>query len=584
MNTQLGQLSRRPQHLARRHRLGLRCGRLLTMCGMSLVEVMVWLAVLGVGSTMILHDRVQTLRDQRGQRIATSMAPYTQAIYDYVQKYRDLLVNAQPVAGVANPLAPTISELQTLGIFPATYPQTIPTNGGTPLYAVARIPTGCVGNLCDLGFQFTNSLPELNSDGLAAEGVLGYAARQIGATAGYSSNESPGTIEFRGGFTLPNPQGAVAGIISTFSTWSASGVSNFVKIGDTRDPNLQGPLTAAGAATLNGGATVNGGDLNVPTNNLNVNCFKVIGSTGKIGTNCLDPNDQPTGWGGGVRTLDVVATGGLMSWNSAKPLSQAGTDGWSPSVGQASGLDYTMINKGTVRSTGQLTADRVTPFGLYTPGTACADSGAIAQSKASPGYVGCINGTWVDLMTYGTEGAACSQSGAFMKASDGSQLVCVGGGTGAMKLVRFDTMIHGGSIGQDCSGVPLGTTAYDVGANASSAGGYPTLICRQNPNGGSPRYLRLHDLVTNISFAGAAEVTHGGVVAKPSCPVANASQTALAIPQMLGKSWSTSDGGTNIYAVDNGVSWTAILTNGAGATLSGNPNARAVMEMYCYYP
>jgi len=552
------------------------------MLGMSLVEVMVWLLIIGAGSTMILRDRMQTLRDQRGQQIATTLAPYNQAIYDYVQKYRDQIVNLQPITGVANPLAPTITELKAIGILPATYPLTINTNGGSPLYQVARIPAGCVGNLCDISFQFTNSLPEVDSRGLASEGVLGYAARQLGSTAGYSSNLTPGTIDFRGGFSLPNPQGNVAGIFATYNTWSASGVANFVKIGDTRDPLLQGPLTVAGPATLNGGATVNGGDLNVPANNLKVNCFKVVGSTGQAGTNCFDPTDVPSGWGGGVRTWDVVAQGSILAADAAKPWTAYAAAGFSPSAGKLAGLNFSMVQRTSLASTGPAIVDRVIPFGQYTAGTVCSEPGAIAQSAAGPGYLACVNGAWSDLVTYGAEGDACSQPGYFKKGTDGTQLVCVGGGSGAMKFVRLDRMVTGGSAGQDCSGMALGATAYDVWTGTGT-GGYTTLICRQNPNGGSPRYMRLQDLVTNVSYAGAVEVTNGSVVTKPSCPVYG-SQTPVAIAQMAPKTFSSPDGGVNMLVSDNGSTWTAIMTNGAGAALAGSPYATAVLQEFCYFP
>lgn len=556
------------------------------MSGMSIIEMMVWLMIVSVGSTVFMRDRADTAREARGKLIATSMAPYNQALYDYVQKYRDNIVYVQPITGVANPLAPTIAELQALQIFPSTYPLTIPTNGGNPIYSVARIPTGCVAAACDIAFQFTNSLPELDSSGKAAEGVLGTATRYLGSSAGYSSNVTPATIDFRGGFSLANPQGSTAGIIATYNTWSASGSANFVRVGDTRDPVLQGPFTAAGAATLNGGATINGGDLNVPSNNLNVNCFRVQGTTGRVGTNCLDPADMPSGWSGGVRTRDIAANGSVLAWDSTgpQPLSAMGTAGTSsPSVAKAAGMNYSMLTQSGVWATGVVVADRLVPYNKYNIGDACTDDGAIAQSNGAAGYVGCIGGAWRDLLTYGTEGSSCAQPGYFMKASDGTQLVCVGGGAAGSKLVRLDRMLHAASIGQDCSSAALGTTAYNIDVGNGTTF-YATLICRQNPLGGSPKYMRLQDLTTNISFAGAVEVTNGTTVTKPSCPKLDATQTVIPVPQMAGKAYSSSDGGVNMLVSDNGASWTAILQNGAGAPLTGNPSARAVLQMYCYYP
>ena len=57
-----------------------------------------------------------------------------------------------------------------------------------------------------------------------------------------------------GSWSLPNPYGAVAGIVCARFGWGSEG-DDYLRVADTRDPNFKGPLTVSGAVTTNSTVT-----------------------------------------------------------------------------------------------------------------------------------------------------------------------------------------------------------------------------------------------------------------------------------------------------------------------------------------
>jgi prepilin-type N-terminal cleavage/methylation domain-containing protein len=217
--------------------------------GFTLVELMVAVAIsVVIGASINYAWKLESQRIA-SQRYAGAWKPYYQALQDYVQDNKQVLVAGGAVTGVVDPLAPTIAELRALNKLSTSYPLTIPGNGGTPIYRLALIPSGCLPNVCDIGYYVGTTVPELNSDGSVNERLLSNTAQYYGATAGYSTTLAPGTIAGLGGWTYPNPSGSVAGLFGIYTTYSQSGNSAFVRIADNRDPALAGNLTVANGIT-----------------------------------------------------------------------------------------------------------------------------------------------------------------------------------------------------------------------------------------------------------------------------------------------------------------------------------------------
>lgn len=230
----------------------------------------------------------------------------------------------------------------------------------------------------------------------------------------------------------------------------------------------------------------------------------------------------------------------------------------------------TMGNNLTV--TGNAMADRLTPTGQYASGAPCvaADEGSIARLTGQPGLVTCTLGAWRVFAFESTSGSACAPDGATARTSAGQTMVCVNG-----TFQAFDTLFRSGVVNAICT--TPGATAIDTTSNNE------TLICRINLAGGSARWMRLRDVTTHLVMVSATEVTPGATVTKPNCNGAT-SQIPVGIIQLIPKAWGSPDGGQSFYASDNGASWLINLKDGASNNLLGAPLAKAIAQIYCYFP
>lgn len=212
--------------------------------GFTIIELILVVAVSSLLVTAIAASNRFENRKAYGKTLGESYKPMAQALQDYVQANRfKLTQDPAVVAGVVNPLAPTIAELRALNLYSSNFPLTIPSNNGAPVFKIARIPTGCTPAACDLEYFVGNTVPDLGDDGKPNEGALAYAAAAVGSTAGYSTSLTPSVISGRGGWTYTNPNGLVGGIFGIYTTYSQSGNSAFVRMQDIRDPDLQAGLT-----------------------------------------------------------------------------------------------------------------------------------------------------------------------------------------------------------------------------------------------------------------------------------------------------------------------------------------------------
>ena len=551
-----------------------------SQAGVTLIDMAI---VVGVSALLAISYQLtiaRTAKERFGEQIATTTQPYYEALKAYVRKYRTELQAGTPITGVINPYQPTVAELKTVNSLSVTYPDTFGRIGGSPVYRIERLPVGCVGATCDLGYLFTTSLPVKNADGGPAAAVLSYATGKVGGSAGYSAYDSPASITGIGGWTQPNPQGSVAGIFGVYSTWSASGEAAYLVVGDARDPGFTGGATISGGTTsvsqlgvtgsavFNGPTTVNN-SLTV-TNALAVgNCFNVDGTTGKAGFNCLDKNSLPAGYAGGVVSIDVVASRNMLVSDNRTGFTGNNTNYALATANDGSG-------QAALATSGRVSADRIVPRGSYTPGTACApaDEAGTARNALASGTVMCISGSWRAQTTYASAGGPCSPNGSRATSPTGEELMCLGG-VYVSNADLFQTGVPGGA----CS--TLNAQGIDV------ANGFGRLLCRRNlaTAGAILSWYRLADVTSQLQYAGSAEVRNGDVLTASSCPVASG-QSALQFVQIMPRTETSSDGGFSRVAVPlSATQWQIVMTNGAGQPLtSSSGTAVDVATIYCYYP
>lgn len=112
-----------------------------------------------------------------------------------------------------------------------------------------------------------------------------------------------------------------------------------------------------------------------------------ITTTGRIATNGLNPNEIPPGFGaGGLRTIDVVATGSFYSIQTGTSISEGKYAFYARQDGNVSA-------SGNITAAGIMKADNFQPTSTATVGGSCNYSGAI--SRDSSGFtLSCQSGKW----------------------------------------------------------------------------------------------------------------------------------------------------------------------------------------------
>jgi prepilin-type N-terminal cleavage/methylation domain-containing protein len=410
--------------------------------GFAMIELILAITI----SAILAIYANQQLANQAQESIARGGGIWLKTVAGAMERHVFLnfpdLAAGNPVAGTAIALRPTIPELIALGRLNAGFPQGLPTR------QVARIDitrTNCPGALCQVTSTVCTTTPIREGGAGITRFDLAFAMLDEQNGSGGQSRLGDGANIRGPALNVPNPNGNVEGIVCGSTMVDLGMFDSFVRIRDARNPDLQGALTVAGATTLNGGATVNGATtlngatavnntLNVTgastfQNNVTINgsatvgpCITLNGANGRGGFGCTNPNDLPPGYGGGVRTWDMVAGGTALV--SSNPAGFTGANG-----------NYALMTSGggpgpaEIRTSGRTAGDRLTPIGSYVPGAACAaaDEGSISRNASRTGLVVCQNSVWTPFQTRGVVGQVCAPNGVMGTSVAGLALYCQSG-------------------------------------------------------------------------------------------------------------------------------------------------------------
>lgn len=560
------QLSARTSRTSRIRQLPGR-GLALAQRGFVMAELFVYLGIVAI---IAIYANQKIVNDVE-ESLATGSGVYLQTVAAAAQAHVLVNFNAYasntPVAGVTTLLRPTAAELVALNRLNGGFPAGA---GAMPTRQTARIDitrTACPGPGCQITALVCTTTPVTLG---AAQTRFDLASTMVSAqngTGGQSLFNSGGATIVGPSLSAANPVGSVEGIVCGSGRVDAGMFESFVRMNDTRNPNLQGNLTVAGTTNLNGAVNA-AGDLTANgATRLNGNttvgsCAQILAATGRAGFGCTTPDDLPAGYTGGVRAPDLVASGRILA--SDNPAAFTGANGNYVFAGVQGGV-------AEMRTSGRAQADRLVPSGVYALGAACAaaDEGAIARSAGNTGLLVCRNGAWRTLITFQTAGGACAPNGAEADDGSGAKLLCVGSVWQAMA-----NLLAAATPGAGCT--TQGVTAYDISS------GNEMLLCRLNPAQGTLRWFRLRELTSNMMFVFSYEVGEGSAVTMPNCSSASGI-TAYPIIQLTPKVFTTPDGGFAAYAETSGSSWVIRLRNGANGALSGTPGARAIANTYCYF-
>lgn len=342
-----------------------------TQRGFSLISMAI--AVIIAGLLAVAGFRALQYMQERNtaENLANGLVTSDKAVSTYATKYYSQLVNHQPICAasgnpcVANTLAPTSAEFQSLGILPANFQSTAYT-GGHWKFQVSLTPAGCTPTTCDISWlSYLDTSPK-NSSGKVDLPVVGDAAQASGLTAGFSTSNNPGTLYgLKGAWNAPNPVGPVPGILAASGSYNSSALAGFLLRNGTLP--MTGNLDTGGNSIVNvgNGSQFNsdqGGSIELGGNN----------TTAGSGTPYIDFHLA----GQGVQDFNV-----RLINDSNNNLSVVGTTG------------NANLTVGGVTATGTVSAGA-----LATPGQACSPNGQIADAYDSSGLMlSCQQGIWKPL-------------------------------------------------------------------------------------------------------------------------------------------------------------------------------------------
>lgn len=288
-----------------RHGMSLR-RRKLGQRGSMLIDTAIALTVATIALTGQMAQTSEAIDESIAKATGQWAVEYQGGLNGYYSTNGQAIMANQGVAGVANPYAPTIPELVNLGYLPQGFGSKAP-NGQVFTSNVTQV---CPGGNCTLAGYVYSTSPYKDGTGAVRNDLAGIAMQAAGADAGMT------------------PPGQTGQLVGTGNSWQTpmAGVqvgTLAMRVGSysATDAILSQFYMLNGSRKLTGAMNANGNNINSVGN---------LSAQGKIATNGLNPNDLPSGWGGGIRTWDVYAGGtvGVGAGGGAMPVAfmdQTGT-------------------------------------------------------------------------------------------------------------------------------------------------------------------------------------------------------------------------------------------------------------------
>lgn len=233
----------------------------LPQLGFSLPGLVVALALSAMAAIWASGQVVQRIEDAAARATGAWMTQIRLAVVELLARHAAVLAKGEAPRSekgdplFADPLAPTVGELRGVGLLPADFPD----RSAMGFAAQIRIvrPQACPGERCRVDGLLYSDTP-LVKTGTQSPDLTGIAA-VIEAAGGYGGAvwpASPGLV--RGAaFSFANPlaSGGPAYAPGTLALWAGAGAGGldpdrYVRIRDTRDPQLQGDLSVASSAQV----------------------------------------------------------------------------------------------------------------------------------------------------------------------------------------------------------------------------------------------------------------------------------------------------------------------------------------------
>lgn len=159
-------------------------------------------------------------------------------------------VNLSSGTAAGQTYAPTVANLVSMGYLDSSFSDQASFsnsgNAGNYQIRIQRTPAGCSVTDCDVtGFVYIDRAIT-TAQGEADGPAIAVMVKKLGASAGFSMLPAPSVVRFLDSTTMANPVATnPAGVVVARFGYGSSGLSQFVRLNDNRDPNLQDKLTVA---------------------------------------------------------------------------------------------------------------------------------------------------------------------------------------------------------------------------------------------------------------------------------------------------------------------------------------------------
>jgi Tfp pilus assembly protein PilV len=356
--------------------------------GFSLLEVSIAVVLAGMVTAAGLWFEAQKMRTQLADSQAEVLVTLNNAVNAFEANSYSSLANGTSIPGVANPYAPSIAELTSLGLLTNGF-STRNLYGGGYQISLAKTPTGCVGTACNISGYTAMTSPITGGNGREDDAAAGEALLQAGGDAGISTMGFPGTINGTGGaWSMPNPMGNVGGILALRNGYAASGFSQFLR----RDGSL--PMT--GNLNMNGQSVTNASV--VGTNTLNaatVNASGIssgnIANSGTVTSGNVAAGNTVSAPNGNITTLSTSTIGASQIWTTNLNASETTSTNFLSA--QNAGIAGNTWSGSATTGGRQTVGEYVQINGTANVGGGCGPNGLVAQNGAGQ-LLSCVNGVW----------------------------------------------------------------------------------------------------------------------------------------------------------------------------------------------
>ncbi len=235
--------------------------------GFSLPGLVVALALSAMAAIWASGQVVQRIEDAAARAAGVWLTQIRLAVTAVLARHSTILAQGdvprseQGSPLFADPLAPTVGELRGLGLLPADFPDRSAL-GFSAQIRIAR-SQACPGERCRMDGLVYSATPLIKT-GTQTPDLTAIAA-VIDAAGGYAGAVWPATPGLVRGaaFSFANPlaSGGPAYAPGTLALWAGAGtggpdLERYVRIRDTRDPQLQGELSVASSAQVGSYLTV----------------------------------------------------------------------------------------------------------------------------------------------------------------------------------------------------------------------------------------------------------------------------------------------------------------------------------------